>query len=319
MSLQKVLGLFSLTGENSNAARKVDAVAFDWLRIVFGLILLYDLWTSLSLVDKSDVAQLMSLPMSSGLLHLTVILLTFVKITLAVALLTGRGLRVMGWVGVAMSLTVWILVQHGGDFGADGTDPGSGAIYLVAFLFVLAAERAKEVDITRNEMFSLARVAFGLLWVYDALYKLEPYFLSHYMDFLTGAKAKSPWLAGYDQLWIAISLAIGPTLMAWLVAIFESVTAFGLLAGHRALRALAPLGFLLAFLIWSVPEGFGGPYQLGVGHGPTHMFGTASIYMLCLGYVMVVYSPFDLLPAWLRHPRARLESGHLKPQTRDAH
>ncbi|MGH7119137.1 MAG: hypothetical protein ACREFP_09160 [Acetobacteraceae bacterium] len=310
MTLQKTLGLFNLTGEDPNAARRVSAASFDWLRIAFGLILLYDSWTSLSLADKAEVGQLMGLPMSSGVLHVTVILLTFVKIALAAALLTGRGLKVMGWVGVAYSLLVWIVVQHGGDFGPDGTDPGAGAAYLVAFLFVLAAERAKEVDITKNEMFSLARVAFGILWAYDALYKFQPYFLTHYMDFLNGAKSDvTGWRAAYDQIWIAISLLIGSAVMAWLVAIFEAVTAFGLLAGHRALRALAPIGFILAFLIWSVPEEFGGPYHLGVGHGPLHMFGTAIIYMLALGYVMVVYSPLDLLPAALRSPRKAVQGG----------
>lgn len=315
--LQKVLERFNLAGENAHAARNVDAAAFNWLRIAFGLILLYDSWTSLSLVDKSDVARLMGLPMSSGFLHLTIVLLTFVKIALAAALLSGRGLKVMGWVGIAMSLAIWILVQHGGDFGADGTDPGSGAIYLVAFLFVLAAERAKEVDISKNEMFSLARVAFGILWAYDALYKFQPFFLSHYLDFLTGAKsdAAAPWIARYDQFWIGLSMAIGPVTMAWLVAIFESVTAFGLLAGHRALRLLALFGFILAFLIWSIPEEFGGPYHFGVGQGPTHMFGAASIYMLCLGYVMVVYSPLDIFAAFLRHPRPKPKSEHFEPQT----
>ncbi len=316
MTLQKALGLFNLTGENPNAARQVSASSFDWLRIAFGLILLYDSWTSLALADKTEVAQLMGLPMSSGILHLTVILLTFVKIALAASLLTGRGLKVMGWVGVAYSLAVWLVVQHGGDFGPDGTDPGAGAAYLVAFLFVLAAERAEEVDITKNEMFSLARVGFGILWAYDALYKFQPYFLTHYMDFLNGAKGDvTGWRAGYDQLWISLSLLIGPAIMPWLVAIFEAVTAFGLLAGHRALRALAPIGFLLAFLIWSVPEEFGGPYRLGVSDGPLHMFGTAVIYMLSLGYVMVVYSPLDLLPASLRYPRPHPEGGQGEPQS----
>lgn len=301
MTLRKVLGLFDLTGEDPTAARPVTVDSFAWLRILFGLILLYDSWTSLSIADKTAVANLMGLPMSSGFLHLTVIFLTFVKITLAAALLTGRGVRIMGWVGVAYGLAVWIFVQHGGDFGADGTDPGAGAIYLVAFLFVLAAERAREVEISKNEMFSLARVTFGILWAYDALYKFQPYFLTHYMDFLTGAVSGAPhWLARYDEVWIAVSLAVGPSIMPWLVAIFEAVTAFGLLAGHKILRALAPIGFVLAFLIWSVPEEFGGPYRLGIGHGPLRMFGTAVIYMLALGYVMVVYNPLDLLPRAFR-------------------
>ncbi|MDE2517115.1 MAG: hypothetical protein KGL12_13890 [Rhodospirillales bacterium] len=307
MPMQTLLAPFNLTGEDVAVARSPRAGAFDWLRIAFGLILVYDSWTSLSVADKTEFAHLMGLPMSSGLLHLTVIALTFLKIALAAALLTGRGLKVMGWVGVGMSLAIWIVVQHGGDFGPDGTDPGAGAAYLVAFLFVLAAERAKDVDIAHNETFSLARVAFGMLWAYDALYKFQPYFLTHYLDFLTAAKADAGGglQAGYDQLWIAISLLVGPGVMAWIVAMFEAVTAIGLLAGHRSLRALAPIGFALAFVIWSVPEEFGGPFHLGVGGGPTHMFGTAIIYMLCMGYVMMVYSPRDLFGfAPRRHPLA---------------
>ena len=118
------------------------------------------------------------------------------------------------------------------------------------------------------------------------------------MDFLTSAKAEAPpWLGAYDQVWISLSLFVGPTVIPYVVAIFESVTAFGLLAGYRVLRVLAPLGFVLAFLIWSVPEEFGGPYRLGVGAGPLHMFGTAVIYMVALGYIMVVYNPLDMVSA----------------------
>lgn len=295
MRITSLLNAFDLKGEDPNAISQTSYSSFRWLQIVFGAILLYDSWTSLSAAHKLAMSHFIGLPMSSGLLHLIVILLTFLKITIAVSLLADRGVRVTGWLGVGFSLFIELAVQHGGDFGIAGTDPGVGAAYLVAFLFALAAEDAKTKPLSQNGVFSLARVSFGILWAYDALYKWQPYFLTHYLDFIVGAeKGSSGWQAAYDHFWVVISTAIGPTLLAVLVALFESATAYGLLSGHRSLRVFAPLGIVLALLIWTVPEQFGGPYAAGVSGAADQLFGTAIVYALSLGYICVAYNPVEL-------------------------
>lgn len=298
MQLTRFLDAFDLKGENPKAISATSSGSFKWPRILFGVILLYDSWTSLTMTHKLAMAHFIGLPMSSGVLHLIVILLTFLKITIAVSLLADRGVRITGWLGVAYSLFVALAVEHGGDFGIDGTDPGVGAAYLVAFLFALAAEEAKTKSLSQNGMYSLARVTFGILWAYDALYKWQPHFLTHYLDYIAAAEqASTGWQAAYDHFWLVLSTTIGPTLLAVLVALFESVTAYGLLAGHRSLRIFAPLGIGLALVIWTVPEQFGGPYVGGVSAMPDQLFGTAIVYILSLCYICIAYKPLDLFSA----------------------
>jgi len=295
MQLTTFLNAFDLTGENPKAISATSSGSFKWPQIFFGMILLYDSWTSLTITHKLAMAHFIGMPMSSGVLHLIVILLTFLKITIAVSLLADRGVRVTGWLGVAYSLFVALAVEHGGDFGIDGTDPGVGAAYLVAFLFALAAEEAKTKPLSQNGTYSLARVTFGILWAYDALYKWQPHFLTHYLDYIMAAEqASRGWQAAYNHFWLVLSTAIGPTLLAVLVALFESVTAYGLLAGHKSLRIFAPIGIGLAFVIWTVPERFGGPYVGGVSAMPNQLFGTAIVYILSLCYICIAYNPLDL-------------------------
>lgn len=284
-----------IKGEVPGRVSAVSARSFDWLRILFGLIILYDAWTSLSWDHKMQMMQFLGVSMESPWLHPVVAAISFVKIAIAVSLLAGRGVKVMGWVGVVYALLVWLIVEHGGEFDQDATDPGIGLPYLVAFLFVIGADRVRgDPDVGHNQMLALARISFGLLWAYDALLKFQPYFLANYLDYLTEAgKDATGWQATYVAAWVALSSALGPKLIAWLVALTEAGLAAGLLLG-RGLRILGPIGLVLSFVIWSVPEQWGGPYSLGVTGTPMSLVGIAVIYMVALGYVWVLYNPLDL-------------------------
>lgn len=296
MNFANILRSIDITGEGVGRTSVVKAESFTWLNIVFGLIWLYDSWSSLSPHHKAEMSAFFGLSMDSALLHLVVALTAFVRIALAASLLSGRGLRVMGWVGVAYSLYIWLVVENGGDFGDDATDPGLGLPYLVVFLYVLGAERLRtEPDINRNFLLALARIVFGLLWTYDAILKFEPAFLSHFLDYLTGAQKDAPgWMAAYDQFWIALTTLVGPLLMAIAVGVAEVAIAIGLLSG-RGLRVLGPIGLALSFVIWSAPESWGGPYSHGITTMSMRLIGTAVIYMLAFGYLWVLYNPLDLV------------------------
>src|SRR5262249_32116594 len=129
--------------------------------------------------------------------HVTVALNSFVEIALAASLLSGRGIPIMGWVGVLYGLAVWLVAEQGGDFGKDATDPGIGLPYAVAFLYVLAADRLRsDPDVAKNQLMSLARVTFGLLWAYDAILKLQPYFIDNYLSYIPGGPAGADSDAG---------------------------------------------------------------------------------------------------------------------------
>ncbi|WP_146194508.1 hypothetical protein [Thioclava sp. NG1] len=299
---RRTLAALGMEGEDSTRTSSVSYASFNWIRIVFGIVLIYDAWTSLSWQHKVASAQALGLPISSPVLHLLVIVLAFVELAVALSIMSDRGVVPMSWVGIGYAGFVWIVFQHGGDFGQDGTDPGVALPYIVVFVFLIGVQRLRtDPDVTKNEMLTLARNGFGLLWGYDALLKFQPYFLNHFTDFLTSAQAdmKGTLTASYDQFFLAVTNIMGPHLVAVLVALTEALIAASLISG-RGLRIMAPIGFLLSFAIWSTAETWGGPYSLGVSAEAAQLFGAATIYMIAFFYIMTLYNPLDLLRKRLR-------------------
>lgn len=194
-------------------------------------------------------------------------------------------------------MVVWLAMEHGGDFGHDATDPGVGLPYVIVFLYVLSADRLRrDPRAGGNELLALARVAFALLWGYDALLKFQPYFLGHFLDYISEAAKDNAgtWRGAYDQAWIVVIQAIGPKIGAYLVALTEATIAIALFTG-RGLRIVGPIAIALSFVIWGTAEEWGGPFSMGVATGmPMRLFSCAIIYILALGYVWVLYNPLDL-------------------------
>lgn len=297
--LRRSLGVLGLDGENPALTSRVQPRSIDVLRVIVGLVVLYDAWASLGWSHKTEMAQFLGVGMESAWVALVVATVSFLKLAIAASLLTGRGVEPMGWAGVVYGLFVWIAVEHGGDFGQDATDPGLGLPYIVMFLYVVGAERLRRgTDVARNQILALARIAFALLWAYDAALKFQPYFLDHYLDYLTEAQKNvgaATWQGQYLQFWIVVSQALGPTVVAALVALTEAAIALGLLF-ERGLRVLGPVGIALSLVIFSTAEGWGGPYSLGAASDmPMRLFGVAVIYTITLGYVWMLYNPIDLI------------------------
>jgi hypothetical protein len=295
--LARGFAALGIRGENPAHTSAVGQTAFNWIRVVFGLALLYNTWTSLSWQHKTAAAQALGLPTSSPVLHLLVIVLVFVQLAVAMSVLFNRGVTPMSWIGILHSLYIWVIFQHGGDFGQDGTDPGVSMAYVVMFLFLIAGDQHRtNQDLSKNPYMTLARTVFGLLWAYDAMMKFHPYFMNHFVDFLTSAETtmKGTWGAGYDHLFVILTNAIGPHLVPVLVALTESAVALSLISG-RGLRILAPVGFVLSLVIWSTAETWGGPYPLGVSTSGGQMFGNAIIYTMAFCYILTLYNPLDLL------------------------
>lgn len=297
--LRRALHALGIVGENPAVASEVRPIAFDVLRIVVGLIVLYDAWTSLGWSHKTEMAQFLGVDMESAWVSLVVAAGSFLELAIAGSLFAGRGIRVMGWAGVLYGLFVWAAVEHGGEFAQDATDPGLGLPYIVMFLYVIGADRLRrDPDLAKNEILALARVSFALLWGYDAILKFQPYFLEHYLNYLADAQmmaGPSTWQSAYLQLWINVSQAIGPGLVAAVVGTVEAAIALGLLFG-RGLRILGPIGIGLSLVIFTTVEDWGGPYSLGAATDmPMRLFGVAVIYTVALAYVWVLYNPFDLV------------------------
>jgi nitrite reductase (NO-forming) len=150
------------------------------------------------------------------------------------------------------------------------------------------------------------RAAFGLAWAIDAYLKWRPGFFSDYLSYITDIVNGQPkWLLPWFNLWSSL-ISLNPNLFAWLTRLVETAIALGLLFGF-ARKWVYVLGGLFAFLIWSVPEGFGGPYVPGstdVGGGLIYIF--LFIALIVMDYVLG-RSPYSVdfylekrLPSW-RH------------------
>ncbi len=150
------------------------------------------------------------------------------------------------------------------------------------------------------------RTAFGMAWGIDAYLKWQPDFFNNYASYITGIVSGQPaWLMPWFNFWSNLIL-LNPNLFAWLTRIIETLIALGLLFGF-ARKYVYLLGGIFALLIWSIPEGFGGPYAPGATD-----VGAGLIYVLVfLALIEISYvkgkAPYSVdfyierkFPAW-RH------------------
>ncbi len=126
----------------------------------------------------------------------------------------------------------------------------------------------------RTRGISLLRILFGLVWLVDAWFKWQPDFINQFAGYLTGTLDGQPAaVQAWINFWINI-VNVDPRLFAYVVAISETAIALGLILGAFS-NLTAVGGSLLALVIWSTAEGFGGPYQAG-----STDIGAAVIYVL---------------------------------------
>ncbi|SIM30532.1 DoxX family protein [Cuniculiplasma divulgatum] len=130
------------------------------------------------------------------------------------------------------------------------------------------------------------RMVFGLVWAIDASFKFQPSFINSFPSLIASAAAGQPsWLSGWFTFW-QTTTSSNPALFAYSVAILESALAFSLIFGFMRKIAYGG-GFFFSLVIWSIPEGFGGPY------GPSSTdIGTSIIYafvFLLLAIISATY------------------------------
>ncbi len=130
------------------------------------------------------------------------------------------------------------------------------------------------------------RVAFGVIWAIDATLKWMPGFRAGYLDAVKSAGDGQPgWLHPWFHFWYHLQ-SVHPTGWAYLIAMTETTLAVALIAGFaRKLTYLVGAAFSL--LIWSVAEGFGGPY-----HSGSTDIGTAIIYAVAFAMLIAVTACF---------------------------
>ncbi len=144
---------------------------------------------------------------------------------------------------------------------------------------------------------SSLRKLFGLVWGLDAALKFLPQTPFWFSERVVAASIGQPaWLSGWFDFWVQQSSAHA-VLDTYAVAALEFALAFALIGGF--LRKSAYLGGIaLSLLIWTVPEGFGGPYETG-----TFDIGTGVVYAIALLFLLALEvdpeSNRGTLDAWI--------------------
>lgn len=129
---------------------------------------------------------------------------------------------------------------------------------------------------------ALFRIAFGAVWLLDAIFKWQPAFLNHFSDYIMDAANGQPaWLAWWYNAWMPLVMNY-PHQLAVAVAIAESLVALFLIVGAFRTRTYIA-GAVLALLIWCFGEGFGGPYEAGatdIGASVIYVFVFVALFLL---------------------------------------
>lgn len=138
---------------------------------------------------------------------------------------------------------------------------------------------------SRSLMIAMTRISFGLVWAVDAYFKWQPAFENNFVDYLKETFSGQPALIQkWLDFWIHI-VSANPHVFARIVALGETGIAIGLILGLFSNLDYAA-GALLSLVIWSVPEGFGGPYAPGatdIGAGVIYVFGFLGLFLLSAG------------------------------------
>src|SRR5436853_2749519 len=169
----------------------------------------------------------------------------------------------------------------------------------------LTAPLSSRSPVTRSsrwERIGILRIFFGLVWGMDAWLKWQPAFQNTFVEQVSAAKDGQPALV---QQWISFwteLVSVNPLLFARLEASTETALAIFLVFGVFS-NLTSIVGILLSLGIWSVPEGFGGPYV--PGHSTD--VGTALPYAILFALLLIASAGrYYGLDSWLTPRLGRL-------------
>jgi uncharacterized membrane protein YphA (DoxX/SURF4 family) len=131
----------------------------------------------------------------------------------------------------------------------------------------------------------ILRIVFGVVWAIDAWFKWQPDFINNFTSYLKGAQEGQPVVVHHwVGFWIN-TVQVDPHLFAYVVAASETAVALALILGVFT-NLTSVTGSLLAVVIWSTAEGFGGPYQAGstdIGAAIIYVLVFAGLFLSCAG------------------------------------
>ena len=139
---------------------------------------------------------------------------------------------------------------------------------------------------------ALLRIVFGLIWLIDAGLKMNHVFVDEFKaDFTEGAAGQPGWLHWWFHFWTRV-IDTSPATFAYITIVLETLIGLALVFGF-ARRAAYLLGFVFSFAIWTLPEGFGGPYSMS-----STDINQGIIYALVFAALYGLDSVSTVRPAW---------------------
>ncbi len=129
---------------------------------------------------------------------------------------------------------------------------------------------------------SSVRVGFGVIWAIDAAFKWRPGFHGDFIDLVSQASQGQPkWLHWWFKFWVD-TVASHPQVWAYAIAVLETLIAVALILGF-ARKITYIVATITALGIWSIAEGFGGPYTASsTDIGAAVMYAVVALALLVL-------------------------------------
>jgi thiosulfate dehydrogenase [quinone] large subunit len=135
----------------------------------------------------------------------------------------------------------------------------------------------------RGRWVGIARIIFGLVWVVAAILQWLPQFQNTFVGQVAAAKGGQPgFIQGWISFWANL-VSVNPLLFARMLATTETLIAAFLILGIFS-NLTYIVGIFLSLGIWSIPEGFGGPYIPGATTdiGTAFPYAILFVVLLCL-------------------------------------
>lgn len=133
---------------------------------------------------------------------------------------------------------------------------------------------------------TIVRIIFGVVWAVDGALKFQPGFVEAFpTEIIEAASGQPSWLAGWFSFWASITSS-NPAFVAYSIGSLELVLAFCLIFGFLRKPAYTIILFL-SLIIWTVPEGFGGPYGPGASD-----IGAGIVYAIVSFMLLVINATF---------------------------
>lgn len=128
------------------------------------------------------------------------------------------------------------------------------------------------------------RISFGVIWLIDAVLKWLPGFRSNYVPMIKMAAQGQPgWLHPWFSFWDGLQDPHG-AFFAYFAAVIETLIALALITGF-ARKFTYVSAAVFSLLIWSIAEGFGGPYTSGATDiGTSIIYAVVFMALLALSY-----------------------------------